>query len=48
MFRADGSRENVWASRNNIGVFEKLLKWQADVGGELKNARDLNAGGASG
>ena len=34
VFRADGVRENVWVSSDNTGVFEKLLKWQADVGGE--------------
>ena len=27
---------------------KKLLKWKAGVGGESKNARDLNAGGGSG
>ena len=34
MVSADGGRENVWASINYTGVFEKLLKWQADDGGE--------------
>ena len=34
MVSADGGRENVWASSNYTGVFEKLLKWQADDGGE--------------
>ena len=31
---ADGVRENIWASSDSAGFFEKLLKWQADIGGE--------------
>ena len=34
MVRADGGRENVWASSDNVGVKKKLLKCQADVGGD--------------
>ena len=30
---ADGDRENVLASSDNAGVFEKLLKLQANIGG---------------
>ena len=36
MVSADGGRENVWARSNNTRVLEKLLKWQADVGGYSK------------
>ena len=34
MVRANGSRRNFWAGSENAVVFEKLLKWKADVGGE--------------
>ena len=34
MVRADGGHENIWASSYNTRVLKKLLKWQADVGGE--------------
>ena len=37
MVSADGGRENVWAISNYTGFLEKLLKWQADVGGESTN-----------
>ena len=33
MVSADRGREIVLAGRDYTGVFEKLLKWQADVGG---------------
>ena len=34
MVCADGGREKFWASSDNIGVFEKLLKWHADFRGD--------------
>ena len=37
MVSADGGPENVWASSNHTGVLEKLIKWQAYVGGESTN-----------
>ena len=37
MVSADKGRVNVWASSNYTGFLKKLLKWQADVGGESKN-----------
>ena len=37
MVCADGGHENIWASSNNTGLKKKLLKLQADVGGESTN-----------
>ena len=34
MVSADKGRVNVWASSDYTGFLKKLLKWQADVGGE--------------
>ena len=36
MVYTDNNCENVWAISDNVGVFGKLLKWQADVGRESK------------
>ena len=34
MVSSDGGHEMFWARSDHTGVLEKLLKWQADVGGE--------------
>ena len=34
VFCADYCHKNVWAGSNNTGVFEEILKYQADVGRE--------------